>query len=91
MRVDEVMTKIVVSISSQSTVAEALDLMARSHVSGLPVVDISKTLVGIVSDADFLRRPELATLGRQNRWYENFFRPGRSAEIYARAVQFSNL
>ena len=39
MRVNEVMTNVVVSTSPQSTVADALDLMARSHVSGLPVVD----------------------------------------------------
>jgi CBS domain-containing protein len=83
MRVNEVMTKVVVSTSTQSTVADALDLMARSHVSGLPVVDKSHMLVGIVSDADFLRRPEIMTLGRENRWYENFFLPARSAEIYA--------
>jgi CBS-domain-containing membrane protein len=83
MRVNKVMTKVVVSTSPQSTVADALDLMARSHVSGLPVVDKSHMLVGIVSDADFLRRPEIMTLGRENRWYENFFLPARSAEIYA--------
>jgi CBS domain-containing protein len=83
MRVNEVMTKVVVSTSPQSTVADAIDLMARSHVSGLPVVDKSHMLVGIVSDADFLRRPEIRTLGRETRWYENFFLPARSAEIYA--------
>jgi CBS domain-containing protein len=64
-------------------VADALDLMARSHVSGLPVVDKSHALVGIVSDADFLRRPEIMTLGRENRWYRNFFLPAKSAELYA--------
>jgi CBS domain-containing protein len=31
MRVNEVMTKVVASTSPQSTVADALDLMARSH------------------------------------------------------------
>ena len=83
MRVNEVMTKVVASTSPQSTVADALDLMARSHVSGLPVVDKSHALVGIVSDADFLRRPEIMTLGRETPWYENFFLPAKSAEIYA--------
>jgi CBS-domain-containing membrane protein len=83
MRVNEVMTKIVVTTSPQATVAEALDLMARSGVSGLPVVDQTQKLVGIVSDADFLRRPEITTLGREGHWYENFFLPGRSAAIYA--------
>jgi CBS domain-containing protein len=83
MRVNEGMTNVVVSTSPQSSVADALDLMARSNVSGLPVVDKSHTLVGIVSDADFLRRPEIMTLGRENRWYKNFFLPAKSAELYA--------
>ena len=84
MRVKEVMTTAVVSVSPQSTMAEALDIMARSHVSGLPVLDKSQSLVGIVNVADFLRRPEIGTLGHESPWYESFFLPGRSAQMYAR-------
>jgi len=83
MRVKDIMTKGVVSVAPQSTVAQALDLMTRSHVSGLPVIDLSQALVGIISEADFLRRPEIGSLKRDAPWYESFFMPGRSAEIYA--------
>jgi len=83
MRVKDIMTKGVLSVSPEATVAQALDLMARSHVSGLPVIDASQSLVGIISEADFLRRPEMGTLQRSAPWYESFFMPGKAAEAYA--------
>jgi CBS domain-containing protein len=83
MRVKDIMTKGVISVAPDATIAEALDLMARSHVSGLPVIDSSQTLIGIVSEADFLRRPEIGTLKHDAPWYDSFFMPGRSAEVYA--------
>jgi CBS domain-containing protein len=83
MLVKEVMTKGVVSVSPRSSVARAIDLMARSRLSGLPVIDESRSLVGIITEADFLRRPEIGTLGHEAPWYASFFFPGNAAEIYA--------
>jgi CBS domain-containing protein len=37
MRVKDVMTSKIVSVSPQASVAEAIRLMVHSHVSGLPV------------------------------------------------------
>jgi CBS domain-containing protein len=85
MRVKDVMKTKVVSVSPQTTVAEALDTMVRSHLSGLPVIDESGSLVGIVSEADFLRRSELATQKPESPWFQAILLPGRAAEIYARA------
>ena len=50
MRVKNVMS--VISVSPQASVAEALDTMTRSRLSGLPVIDDAGTLVGVVSEAD---------------------------------------
>jgi CBS domain-containing protein len=61
--VKDVMTRKVVGVLPRATVAEALDLMVRSHVSGLPVIDEAGSLVGIVSEGDFLRRSELGRKG----------------------------
>jgi CBS domain-containing protein len=83
MRVKDLMTKSVLSVSPEATVAQALDLMTRSHVSGLPVIDGPQSLVGIISEADFLRRPELGTLQPHAPWYETFFVPGKGADAYA--------
>lgn len=85
MRVKDVMTRNVVSVSPQASVAEALDTMTRSHLSGLPVIDEAGSLVGVVSEADFMRRSELGTEKPGSHWLGSIFLPGRAAEIYARA------
>jgi CBS domain-containing protein len=84
MRVKDVMTKNVVSVSPQASVAEALDTMTRSRLSGLPVIDDAGALVGVVSEGDFLRRSELETEKPGSHWLASFFTPGRAATIYAR-------
>jgi CBS domain-containing protein len=85
MRVKDVMTKSVVRVLPETTVAEALDVMVRSHLSGLPVIDDSGSLVGVVSEADFLRRWEIGTQGNDPSRFECFFFPGDAAEAYARS------
>ncbi|MBV8473084.1 MAG: CBS domain-containing protein [Hyphomicrobiales bacterium] len=82
MRVKDIMTKGVASVSPRASVAEALDVMIRSRLSGLAVVDDAGALVGVVSEADFLRRSELGT---GTHWLGALFSPGRAAEVYARA------
>jgi CBS domain-containing protein len=85
MRVRDIMTRKVIGLSPQATVAEALDMMAREKVSGLPVIDDAGSLVGIVSEADFLRRAELGTAKPEMNWLGSLFLPGKAAEIYTRA------
>jgi CBS domain-containing protein len=85
MRAKDVMTKKVISVSPQASVADALDIMTRSRLSGLPVIDEKGSLVGIVSEADFLRRSELGTAKAAANWLESIFLPGKAAEVYARA------
>ena len=41
-----------VTIPAQSTVKDALDIMAEYHIGGIPVVDDEKKLVGIVTNRD---------------------------------------
>jgi CBS domain-containing protein len=85
MRVKDAMTRKVIGVSPQTTVAEALEIMTRSRLSGLPVIDETGSLVGIISEADFLRRAELGAAQPQVGWLETLFLPGRAAEIYTRA------
>jgi CBS domain-containing protein len=81
MRVKDIMTRAVVSIMPKASVAEALDLMARSHLSGLPVIDAAGALNGIVTEADFMRRWQV---GAKDGWLESLLRPGAAAEAYVR-------
>ena len=85
MLVRDAMSKSVVSISPGATIAEALDAMVRSRVSGLPIVDESGRLVGMVSEGDFLRRSELGAEKTPGSWIASLLLPGKAANAYARA------
>src|SRR5690348_17554232 len=82
MKASEVMTPTVVSIAPDATVLQAARLMLQHHISGLPVVDASGALVGILSEGDFLRRRETATERRRSRWLEFLMGPGKIASEY---------
>lgn len=52
--VEEVMTKVVVTVREETPFKELARLMREQDVSGLPVVDATGCLVGIVTEADLL-------------------------------------
>jgi len=72
MKVRDIMSTKVVTVSPSTTVREIAGLMVEKHVSGLPVLSDSGTLVGIVSEGDLLRRPELGTQKHRRRWVSFF-------------------
>ena len=51
----DVMTRDVICIKKDTPIIEALRLMAKNNVTGIPVVEEDKTLVGILSEQDALR------------------------------------
>jgi CBS domain-containing protein len=85
MKVADVMTNRVISVTPNVTVAEAARLMLQAGISGLPVVDELGSIVGIVTEGDFLRRAEAGTAKRHSRWLEFFMSPGKLAQEYARS------
>jgi predicted transcriptional regulator len=60
MRVQDIMTRAVVSATPQSSVLDLATLMLDNRVSAIPVIS-GCCLVGIVSEADLLHRYELGT------------------------------
>ncbi len=82
MKAGDIMTPRVVSISPDAGVLEAVRLMLQNHISGLPVVDASGALVGVVTEGDFLRRAETGTARKRPRWLEFLVGPSRLAEEY---------
>ena len=54
LRVKDVMTRNVVSVTANSTMAEAADVLSESQVSGAPVVDEQGRCVGVLSGTDFV-------------------------------------
>jgi CBS domain-containing protein len=82
MKAADVMTRRVVSVSPETSVAEAVRLMLQDDISGLPVVDEHGRLAGIVTEGDFLRRAETDTERRRQRWLTFLLGPGRLAQEY---------
>lgn len=54
MKIDEVMTTDVVTVGVDTPLKQAATLLARHGISGLPVVDESGAVVGVLSEADIL-------------------------------------
>jgi CBS-domain-containing membrane protein len=52
----EIMTRDVVTVNPDTPVAEVAAAMGRRGISGLPVVDAGNTVVGMISEKDFLSR-----------------------------------
>jgi CBS domain-containing protein len=77
----DLMTKNVVTVLPETTLADAARIMLAQHVSGLPVLDGAGNLVGVVTEGDLLRRAELGTEGEQS-WLKTFLAPSRLAEDY---------
>lgn len=84
MKASDFMTTRVVTVRAKAPIHEAIRLMLQNRISGLPVVDDAGTLVGIVTEGDFLRRAETHTERRRPRWLEFLLGPGRLAADYVR-------
>lgn len=82
MKTADVMTRDVLAIRPDTAIFDALRLMLERRISGLPVVDASGAVIGIVSEGDFLRRTELATGRQRARWATWLVSPGRLADEY---------
>jgi len=80
----DVMTRNVISVSPDATIADAVELMLDRGISGLLVVDASGTLVGIVTEGDLLRRDELGTRRQRSWWLRLIASPGRQAADFTR-------
>jgi CBS domain-containing protein len=85
MKVSDVMTRKVISVSPGAKVSEAIKLMLKHRISGLPVIDGKGRVVGILSEGDLLRRPEIGAEPRRSRWLDALLGPGEAAEAYVRS------
>jgi CBS domain-containing protein len=58
MKAGEVMTTGAATVRPDASLADAARIMLEHRISGLPVVDATGQLVGMVTERDFLRRDE---------------------------------
>ena len=55
MKVKEIMTKDVTSVTPDTNAKEALELLLKMQISGLPVIDKENKLIGMFTEKDILR------------------------------------
>jgi CBS domain-containing protein len=84
MRAHQIMSRPVVSVTPETTIVEAASTMLQKHVSGLPVVDATGSLVGIISEGDFVRRSEIGTQRKRGRFLKFILGPGKEAFDFVR-------
>jgi CBS domain-containing protein len=82
MKASDVMTRSILSVRPDTSIAEAIRLMLDNRVSGVPVIDEAGRLAGILTEGDLLRRGETGTERQRPRWLEILMGPGRLASEY---------
>ncbi|MFH1692210.1 MAG: CBS domain-containing protein [Candidatus Omnitrophota bacterium] len=55
MKINEIMTKKVRTLSPEDLVVDAIQILFDHKISGLPVIDVSKKLVGMFTEKDVLK------------------------------------
>lgn len=84
MKIEDVMTRGVITVRPDAPIHEAARLMTEHRVSGLPVIDEAGRLVGIISEGDLILRQKPREVGG---WWRFFFNDGeRLAREYRKAV-----
>jgi CBS domain-containing protein len=64
----DVMTRDVVSVTSDTPVRKIASLLVKNRISAVPVVDRSGVPIGIVSEGDLIGRKEAEREARQDWW-----------------------
>jgi len=85
MRALDVMTPDVITVDSDTTVQALARLLSERGISGVPVVDRDKRLVGIVSEGDLLHRAETGTERRRSCWLDKIASDEDLAREYVKA------
>ena len=88
MRAMDVMTTNVITVGPDTTVQALATLLSERGISGVPVVDNTGKLIGIVSEGDLLHRTETGTerrtTRRRSRWLDSFAADQEAAREYVK-------
>ena len=70
MQAQDIMTRDVITVGPDMAVRDVAGLLLDKHISAAPVVDEAGKLIGIVSEGDLVRRPEIAGEPRVSWWLD---------------------
>lgn len=85
MNASDIMTKDVVAVGPETPVREVAMLMLERRISGVPVVDGERHVLGIVSEGDLIRRPEIETDHVPKRWLGMFLSDEERARDFVKS------
>ncbi|WP_024508755.1 CBS domain-containing protein [Bradyrhizobium sp. ARR65] len=93
MQARDVMVSPVITVGENETVREVAGLLIENRISAVPVVDDAGKLVGIVTEADLMRRPEAGT-ERPSSWWVSLLLGDRALAadyVKSRAVKVKDV
>lgn len=85
MNAGDVMTRDVLTVGPDTPVPAIVRLLLGRGISGVPVVDAERRVVGLVSEGDLLRRAEMGTQKRRGAWMAFFTGTATLAGDYVRS------
>jgi CBS-domain-containing membrane protein len=85
MHASDIMTTDVATVPPDMSVQQVARLMAHKGISGVPVVSPEQGVLGMVSEADLLRRAELGTDPVPARWTDMYTKPAEMAREFAKS------
>ena len=85
MKARDVMASHVVTVSPELDVKAVANTLVTNSISGVPVVDANKKIVGIISEGDLVRRVVLGIERKRSWWFELFSSPDQQWAQFARS------
>jgi CBS domain-containing protein len=85
MKAKDVMVRDVVTVKPDDNVTDAVKLLAEHDISALPVVDDDGTVIGVISEADFMRREEIGADKHRPWWLEALTPASTLADEFAKS------
>jgi CBS domain-containing protein len=80
-----IMTRDVISVGPETPVREIASMMLERRISGVPVVDAERRVLGIVSEGDLIRRPEIETDHAPTGWLGLFLSDEERARDFVKS------
>lgn len=85
MKAQDIMQRQPITATPEMSIENAMHLMLTHHISGLPVVDSTGSVAGVLSEGDLLRRTELGTEETLSGWRAWLAGQGWAAREYVRS------
>jgi CBS-domain-containing membrane protein len=85
MKAADVMVPNVITVGVNASIGEVAAILLKNQISAAPVVNEKGELVGIVSEGDLMRRPEIGTIKRHSWWLELISNKWASANEYIKS------